>query len=53
MPGQIRIRVRYRKINGEWFDYGLVLPEEMEEIVAAVARRIKEIIGVEDPTTLQ
>lgn len=33
MPGQVRIRVRYRNYVGRWFDYLLVSPDEMTEIV--------------------
>ena len=33
MPGQIRMRVRYRKAVSEWFDYLFVSPEEMSMIV--------------------
>lgn len=33
MPGQIRIRVRFGKTIGEWFDYLFVSPEEMKSII--------------------
>jgi SAM-dependent methyltransferase len=33
MPGQLRLRVRYRDLAGPWFDYLIVAPEEMTEIV--------------------
>lgn len=49
MPGQIRMRVRYGRTVGEWFDYLFVSPEEMEEIVAGTAWRIKGFIGAEEP----
>ena len=49
MPGQIRMRVRYGKTVGEWFDYLFVSPEEMEEIVAETAWRITDFIGTEEP----
>jgi SAM-dependent methyltransferase len=49
MPGQIRMRVRYRRTVGEWFDYLFVSPEEMEAIVAETAWRIKDFIGDEEP----
>jgi SAM-dependent methyltransferase len=49
MAGQIRMRVRYGKAVGEWFDYLFVSPEEMEEIVAGSGWRIKELIGTEEP----
>jgi len=44
MPGQIKMRVRYRKTVGEWFDYLFVSPEEMREIVANTDWQIEEII---------
>jgi 2-polyprenyl-3-methyl-5-hydroxy-6-metoxy-1,4-benzoquinol methylase len=50
MPGQIKMRVRYGKTVGEWFDYLLVSPEEMREIVADTAWQIKEFIGAEEAT---
>jgi hypothetical protein len=34
MAGQIRIRIRYRMLKGPWFDYLMVSPEEMADIVA-------------------
>jgi hypothetical protein len=40
MPGQVRIRVRYRAYVGEWFDYLLVSPEEMRELVVGTGRRV-------------
>jgi SAM-dependent methyltransferase len=45
MPGQIRMRVRYGKAVGEWFDYLFVSPEEMREIVEDTDWRIREFIG--------
>ena len=44
MPGQIKIRVRYGKIVGNWFDYLFVSPDEMREIVAGTDWRIEEFI---------
>jgi len=32
MSGQVRIRVRFRRYVGSWFDYLLVSPEEMKDI---------------------
>ena len=47
MAGQIRIRVRYGKAVGAWFDYLLVSPEEMQEIVKDTDWQIKELIAPE------
>jgi 2-polyprenyl-3-methyl-5-hydroxy-6-metoxy-1,4-benzoquinol methylase len=44
MPGQIKMRVRYRKTVGEWFDYLFVSPEEMKEIVAGTNWQIEELM---------
>jgi 2-polyprenyl-3-methyl-5-hydroxy-6-metoxy-1,4-benzoquinol methylase len=44
MPGQIRMRVRYGKTVGEWFDYLFVSPEEMREIVAGTNWQIEELM---------
>jgi len=33
MPGQIRLRIRYKKIIGRWFDYLLVSQKEMADIL--------------------
>jgi SAM-dependent methyltransferase len=46
MAGQIRIRVRYRECVGPWFDYLLVSPQEMAQIVGgtgwAVERHVSD-----------
>ena len=44
MPGQLKIRVRYRKTVGEWFDYLLVSPEEMRKILKNTGWEIKEFL---------
>jgi hypothetical protein len=33
MSGQLRIRVRYRKLKDRWFDYLMVSKGEMEEML--------------------
>jgi SAM-dependent methyltransferase len=47
MAGQIRIRVRYRKIVGPWFDYLFVSPSEMDEIVAGTGWTVERLIDPE------
>jgi len=44
MPGQVRIRVRYQRYASEWFDYLLVSPEEMGEVVSDTAWSIQRFI---------
>ena len=44
MPGQLRLRVRYRDLNGPWFDYLIVSPEEMASIIEGTDWRIRRLI---------
>ncbi len=46
--GQIRMRVRYGKTIGEWFDYLFVSPEEMREILSDTDWRIEELLNAEE-----
>jgi SAM-dependent methyltransferase len=34
MPGGLRVRVLHRRVKGAWFDYLIVSPDEMREIVS-------------------
>jgi len=34
LPGALRIRTRYKTHSTEWFDYLMVAPEEMDEVLA-------------------
>ena len=43
LAGEIRLRVRYRDLIGEWFDYLMVSQAEMQEIVQDSDWRIVEI----------
>lgn len=40
MPGQIRLRVRYRTLATPWFDYLFLSPGELEEVVRRTGWRI-------------
>jgi SAM-dependent methyltransferase len=44
MPGQVRIRIRYRTYASPWFDYLLVSRPEMMEILRGTGWRIKRFI---------
>jgi len=44
MPGQIKMRVRYGKTVGDWFDYLFVSPEEMRQIIAETDWQIEEFV---------
>ncbi len=50
MGGQIRMRVRYGRAVGEWFDYLLVSPQEMNDILGDTDWRIQEFISPEEAT---
>lgn len=46
--GQIRLRVRFEKHVGEWFDYLFVSKKEMEAILKGTGWAIRKYIGTED-----
>jgi len=48
MGGQVRIRIRFRKHVGRWFDYLMVSKKEMEEILKGAGWKVKEFIDSED-----
>ena len=47
MPGQLRIRIRFRNYIGDWFDYLLVSKDEMKKILKDTGWRIKKFIDSE------
>lgn len=47
MPGQLRLRVRHRDLIGDWFDYLIVSPEEMETILEGTQWRIRRLLQEE------
>ena len=48
MPGQIRMRVRFEKTIGTWFDYLFVSPEEMEGLLDDTEWQVERYIGVKE-----
>jgi SAM-dependent methyltransferase len=44
MPGQLRLRVRYRNLVGPWFDYLIVSPDEMAAILEGTEWRIRRLL---------
>lgn len=50
MGGQIRIRIRFREVKGPWFDYLLVSPAEMKDILAGTGWRIHRLLRNDAPT---
>jgi SAM-dependent methyltransferase len=45
MAGQLRIRVRYRDYATRWFEYLIVSPEEMEDLLGGTGWRIRKVIS--------
>ena len=43
MPGQIRLRVRYQTIKSPWFDYLMVSPDELADIIKDTGWQVTRI----------
>jgi SAM-dependent methyltransferase len=52
MGGQLMVRVRYRDVATEWFDYLLCSPSELETLVAGTGWRIEAIDDADAPLYL-
>jgi SAM-dependent methyltransferase len=48
LPGQIRIRVRYRQLKTPWFDYVMVSPDEFEELLAGTGWALTRTLDGEE-----
>ncbi len=48
MAGQLRLRIRFRKYVGRWFDYLIVSKKEMEEILKGTGWKIREFIDTDN-----
>jgi hypothetical protein len=48
MPGQFRIRVRYKNVIGSWFDYLLVSKDELRRILKNTGWEVKRFIDGND-----
>jgi SAM-dependent methyltransferase len=44
MPGQLRLRNRYRELIGPWFDYLIVSPDELATILDGTQWRIRRLL---------
>ena len=49
LPGQVRIRARYRIYIGEWFEYLLVSQPEMEDILTGTGWHVESVIASDSP----
>lgn len=48
LPGQVRIRVRYRNLVGSWFDYLLVSRRELATILEGTGWKAERFFGAEE-----
>jgi hypothetical protein len=44
MSGQMRIRIRFEKYVGDWFDYLIVSKKEMKKIIEGAGWKIKRVL---------
>jgi SAM-dependent methyltransferase len=44
MPGQVRIRIRFEKCIGEWFDYLFVSKKELKGVLKGTGWKVKKFI---------
>jgi hypothetical protein len=44
MPGQLRLRVRYRTLATPWFDYLLIAPSELEGLLDSTGWRVARLL---------
>ncbi len=45
MSGQVRIRIRFQSCVGQWFDYLLVSPDEMRNILEGTGWKMRRSVG--------
>ena len=45
LPGQLKIRIRFKKFMSDWFDYLLVSQKEMKKILKDTGWRVKKFIN--------
>ncbi len=50
MPGQLRIRIRFKKYVGDWFDYLLVSKNQMKDILQDTGWKVKKFIDSDKST---
>ncbi len=52
LPGQVTMRIRYRKYCSPWFDYLLVSRQEMKEIISSTGWRVGRFIPERNQKTM-
>lgn len=51
MRGQLRLRIRYEKTKGPWFDYLIVSPDEMQDILTGTGWGVREWLTEPETTS--
>lgn len=49
MPGQLRLRIRYRQYASPWFDYLFVSPAELRGLLNGTGWALADVIDVDEP----
>jgi len=49
MPGQLRLRIRWRDLPDPWCDYLIVSPREMEELAVGTGWRVQRLVRDDGP----
>jgi len=49
MPGQVKIRIRYRSLSTPWFDYLLASKKEMKQILKGTGWRVERFFSSKGP----
>jgi 2-polyprenyl-3-methyl-5-hydroxy-6-metoxy-1,4-benzoquinol methylase len=52
MGGHLRIRLRFRKYVGRWFDYLIVSKKEMKKILKGTGWKVKKFIDSDEDTSI-
>lgn len=47
MPGQLRLRMRYRTLRSPWFDYLMVAPDELRELTDGTPWHIEQLFSAQ------
>ena len=49
MAGQLRLRIRYRRLASEWFDYLVCTPDELAGLLSGTAWRLSDVDDADPP----
>lgn len=49
LPGESKLRIRYRNIIGPWFDYLYVGPKDLKNFISGTGWKLKEVLNTNSP----